>query len=113
MTRQPKDPEKVVENELPRLWKRLFGEDAPEMPDVIAQPCCAQFAVSREQVLRRPRSDYERIRSWLLETPLEDGASGRIMEYLWHIIFGKEAIFCPYLMDCYCKVYGRCDFSGF
>ncbi|KAK5195328.1 hypothetical protein LTR47_010899 [Exophiala xenobiotica] len=54
--------------------------------------CCAQFAVSREQIHRRPVQDYVNIRQWLLNTELDDASSGRTLEYLWHVIFGKEAI---------------------
>lgn len=46
--------------------------------------CCAQFAVSKATILQRPREEYERYRRWLLETDLEDGLSGRVLEYSWH-----------------------------
>ena len=61
-----------------------------EIPEEIAAPCCAQFAVTREQVLKRPKEDYERYYRWVTTTDLEDYVSGRVMEYLWHIIFGKD-----------------------
>lgn len=32
----------------------------------------------------RPKSEYERIRDWLLETELADQISGRVLEYSWH-----------------------------
>lgn len=54
------------------------------VPDVVGASCCAQFAVTRDTVLKRPRSDYERYRRWLLETELDDDLSGRVMEYPWH-----------------------------
>ena len=74
----------------------------------VAATCCAQFAVSREQVLKRPKSDYEKLRLWVTNTGLPDSESGRIFEFLWHIIFGKEMIYCPDEEKCYCDVYGRC-----
>lgn len=70
--------------------------------------CCAQFAVSREQIYKRPLNDYVKIRQWVMNTEKDDAKSGRVMEYLWHVIFGKEAIHCPDPDTCYCKVYGRC-----
>lgn len=70
--------------------------------------CCAQFAVSREQIYKRPLDDYVKIRQWIIDTEKDDAASGRVMEYLWHVIFGQEAIHCPDPETCYCKVYGRC-----
>ena len=72
-------------------WKELFGNET-EVPWVIATPCCAQFAVSKEQVLKRKKEEYERYLWWLYGTPLNDFTSGRIFEYLWHIIFGMDAI---------------------
>jgi hypothetical protein len=57
----------------------------------IFSTCCAQFAVSREQIYRRPLKDYVKIREWLVGTELDDGHSGRVLEFMWHIIFGMEA----------------------
>ena len=65
---------------------------AIQIPETVAAACCAQFAVSRKQVLQRPREDYVKIRQWIIDTPLDDAHSGRVMEYLWHIIFGKEPV---------------------
>lgn len=63
-------------------FKELFP-DAP-IPESIGVSCCAQFAVSKATILQRPREEYERYRRWLLETDLEDGLSGRVLEYSWH-----------------------------
>lgn len=84
------DPENV-EHHMLEVWHHFFGAES-NVPEAIAQPCCAQFAVSREQVLKRPLEDYEKYHEWLMETPMSDGSSGRIFEYLWHVIFGKEAV---------------------
>ena len=59
---------------------------------MVGVACCSQFAVSKEQVLKRPKSDYETYLKWLMDTEEDDGVSGRVFEYLWHIIFGKEAV---------------------
>lgn len=63
-----------------------FKEMYPELPepDIVGAPCCAQFAVSRAQVLRRPRDDYRRYLQWLWDTQLDDQIAGRVMEYTWH-----------------------------
>ena len=55
-----------------------------EVPREVGAHCGAQFAVTREKILEKPRAEYQRIRQWLLETPLEDSVSGRILEYSWH-----------------------------
>ncbi|KAA6414304.1 MAG: hypothetical protein FRX48_02667 [Lasallia pustulata] len=90
----------------PQIWRELFA--GTEAPGEIGATCCAQFAVSRERVLRRGRGEYERYRRWVLDTELEDRASGRVMEYLWHVIFGMETVYCPDEYTCYCDVYGQC-----
>ncbi|KAH1711141.1 hypothetical protein KXX35_006660 [Aspergillus fumigatus] len=77
-------------------------------PKEIGAACCAQFAVSREQVLQRPREDYIRFRQWVIDTDKDDASSGRVMEFLWHVIFGQEAVYCPDEELCYFQVYGKC-----
>jgi Protein of unknown function (DUF3431) len=67
-------------------------EKAQYMNVGIACACCAQFAVSRDQVLKRPLEDYVKIRQWVIDTERDDANSGRVMEYLWHVIFGKNLI---------------------
>lgn len=84
------DPENL-EKGMPEAWRDLFGEEE-EVPTIIATPCCAQFAVSKEQVLKRSKEEYELYHKWLMETEMSDKLSGRVFEYLWHIIFGKGPI---------------------
>lgn len=71
-------------------WKVLFPTDPA--PDTMASPCCAQFAVTRETIRRRPKADYERFRDWLLGSLLDNDTSGRVLEKLWAYIFTGEAI---------------------
>ena len=79
-------------------WTEIAFEDAwtammnTTVPDVIAVPCCSQFAVTREQVLARPYTDYLRYHDWLMQTHLDDETSGRIFEYMWHVIFGQDPV---------------------
>ncbi|KAL1297396.1 hypothetical protein AAFC00_004932 [Neodothiora populina] len=86
-------------------WRHIFEND--EVPTIIGTPSCAQFAVSREQVLERPRVLYMRAHQWLMATDLEDSISGRVFEYMWHIMFGQEAVNCYSLSQCYQDVYNR------
>ena len=62
------------------------------IPQQVGAACCAQFAVSRDQVMKRPRDDYVKFRQWVIDTDKTDASSGRVMEFLWHVIFGKEAV---------------------
>jgi len=70
-------------------YKTAFEELFPsvKVPELVGVSCCAQFAVTKEKVRERPRSEYARYRRWLLETNLPDSISGRIMEYSWHSRF--------------------------
>ncbi|KAG0647141.1 hypothetical protein D0Z07_7301 [Hyphodiscus hymeniophilus] len=77
-----------------------------EVPKRIAAPCCAQFAVSKEAILRRPLEMWVRLRKWLIETPLNSRSSGRVLEYTWHLWFGMEDVFCPAEEQCLCNVFG-------
>ncbi|KAK2805049.1 hypothetical protein FQN51_001144 [Onygenales sp. PD_10] len=78
-------------------------------PSRVAVGCCAQFAVTAGTMRQNPRERYEELRRWLLDTKLVDHINGRVMEYMWHILFGKPAEYCPDPLRCYCEVYGRCD----
>jgi hypothetical protein len=103
----------------PTVWEELFNETSTppmndgerwkvSMPDAVsskedrdkamylrghtAAACCAQFAVSKEQVLKRPIDDYIKFRDWIIHTKKNDAKSGRVMEFLWHVIFGKDSV---------------------
>lgn len=88
--RDPPEDHRTVEHVMPKAWEELFGNT--RVPSIIATPCCGQFAVSREQVLKRQRDEYEAYLDWLRRTPLDDETSGRVFEYLWHIIFGRAPV---------------------
>lgn len=87
---RPDHGTRFAEAAFPDVWRLLFNNS--DVPEVVATPCCSQFAVSRTQVHKRPRSDYVRYHDWLMETELDDEFSGRVLEYLWHVIFGQEPV---------------------
>jgi hypothetical protein len=70
-----------------------------------------RFAATRSTILTRPLSFYINLRNWLLNTSLDDYISGRILEYSWHIIFGKPYVHCPLASECYCKTFGYCNLT--
>ncbi|KAL9600679.1 MAG: hypothetical protein Q9219_003009 [cf. Caloplaca sp. 3 TL-2023] len=83
------------------VWHEIFGNASysisglggeEDVPKEVGAACCAQFAVSRERVLKRPRGDYEAFRRWVVQTEENDAKSGRVLEFLWHVIFGMEAV---------------------
>ena len=79
-----------------------------EIPKVLAQPCCSQFAVSRRRIRATSRKQYVRYRDWLLRTPVTDYYSGRLWEYLWQFLFTGQGVLCPKAHVCYCDGYGQC-----
>ncbi len=95
-----------------RAWLELFPEEKEKgPPTVLSQPCCAQFALSKERIRAVPLKKYVFFREWLLNTTLEDRLSGRVWEYVWHYIFTGVHEFCPEEHVCYCDGYGLC-FGG-
>ncbi|KXS96745.1 hypothetical protein AC578_9008 [Pseudocercospora eumusae] len=58
---------------------------------------------------RASERDQSPITNVIEMTPLRDDLSGRILEYSWHIVFGKEPVFCPNAKQCYCDLFGVCD----
>ncbi|WPH02111.1 Hypothetical protein R9X50_00496600 [Acrodontium crateriforme] len=109
--REPPDIERVQEHAFPYYYSLFFNKTLDEtrkLVEVVATPCCAQFAVSREQVRERSKEDYQKYQQILKVTKYDDDVSGRVMEYMWHIIFGQDAVFCPDRNQCWCDVFGRC-----
>ncbi|PVI00696.1 hypothetical protein DM02DRAFT_671803 [Periconia macrospinosa] len=101
------DQDKSSDGALNRdLFKELFP--GHKIPPVLSEPCCAQFAVSRERVRDNPKKTYEHLREWLLATPLNDADSGRVFEYIWQYLFTRNAEVCPSMNACYCDGYGIC-----
>lgn len=100
-------PDHGAERAMHGAWGFMFGAHLT-VPEILGVPCCAQFAVSRDQIQRRELAEYVRFREWLLMTELDDYTSGRVFEYLWHVIFGKQAVYCPNERMCYCQQFGRC-----
>lgn len=90
----------------PNIWREVFAgasrsifslkekglKEEEYLPGEVGAACCAQFAVSRDRVSQRPLSDYEGFRKWIVDTKLNDAMSGRVLEFLWHVIFGMDAV---------------------
>lgn len=100
------DRQKLEQSLMASAWAELFP--MKPIPSVLAQPCCSQFALSRDKIRSIPRERYSYYRDWLLRSEIRDTMSGRIFEYLWQVIFRDEAIFCPNQRTCYCDGFGVC-----
>lgn len=101
--------EKQEETLIAESWSEIFPLDP--IPGVLSQPCCAQFALSKERILAIPLARFVYYRDWLLRTPLDDYLSGRIWEYVWQFVFTGNSVECPAMNECYCDGYGLC-FGG-
>ncbi|KAL2406523.1 hypothetical protein ABEF93_007059 [Exophiala dermatitidis] len=100
------DTEKLEQSLMADAWAELFP--LKPIPQVLAQPCCSQFALSRDRIRELPRERYAHFRDWLLRSQIRDSMSGRIFEYLWQEIFTGESTFCPSQRTCYCDGFGVC-----
>ncbi|KAG4025738.1 hypothetical protein MFRU_051g00030 [Monilinia fructicola] len=103
------DGNKQEQTIMARAWMELFPLEP--VPNVLAQPCCAQFAVSKDRIRALPLARYIFYRDWLLRTGLSDFISGRVWEYIWQFVFSGQTTLCPKEHICYCDGYGIC-FGG-
>ena len=94
----------------PEVWRGLFegfglsySIKGRNNTDIGAYPedgrlgavCCAQFAVSGQRIRERPKEDYVKLRLWIkhaVKDGIDDAKSGRVLEFLWHVIFGMPAV---------------------
>ncbi|KAF7900261.1 uncharacterized protein EAF01_007563 [Botrytis porri] len=124
---QPWDKRAVSDAAMPKASRVLFGEGKQlSRTDVVRSQCCAQFVVSRKSIWKHEREEYVALRQWLLDpkgAPRDDKVAGRILSYLWHVLFleqegGEQGMLdlerlnrqaCPSAQKCYCRLYGKCD----
>jgi hypothetical protein len=140
---QPWDARVASDAALPGALAALFGandfasiESSGKLhlgrTHAVRSQCCAQFVVARDRIWRHSREEYVALRQWLLDgssdgtthksaAPRDDGVAGRILSYVWHILFIQQsdpnsidlerinALACPHADECYCRLYGRCD----
>ncbi|RFU27535.1 hypothetical protein B7463_g8805, partial [Scytalidium lignicola] len=149
---EPWNQRAVSDAALPHALTALFDDSelltqgsGPQLGrnDVLRSQCCAQFVVSRESIWRHSRQEYIALRQWLLDgskqragrrppsnsnaAPQDDRIAGRILSYVWHILFLQtgyqvtasttehidldrlNVLACPSAAECYCRLYGRCN----
>ena len=77
-----------------QVWDNLLS-DLLNMTTqgAIRSSCCAQFVVTKESILEHPLGTYTRLLRFLEETDMPNYDSSRVLEYLWHILFGMPASF--------------------
>jgi len=106
-TKNPTTELRTLEAKISQMWKDCFGAQAA-VPERLASALGFEFVVSREQVKKRSVDEYLKLWTWLNKTIMDDDSSGTVFEYLWPVVFGKEAVFCPEEKRCECDLYGKC-----
>jgi hypothetical protein len=146
---EPFNSRAVSDAAMPRALASIFGGGDASLTalgrgDAVKSQCCAQFIAARANIHQHSREEYLALRQWLLDAgtanspnsaPLDDRISGRIMSYLWHILFLPQQGYaprpsagvhdaesvnldrlnlmaCPSAAECYCRLYGRCGLEG-
>lgn len=105
--RTPPNEYRILEVTLPKVWEQLFPDTL--VPEKLAATCCAEFAVSRDQVRKRELEEYKKFWEWLNKTNMDDETAGLVMEALWHVVFGQPHVDCEGTVgQCECDVYGQC-----
>ena len=104
--REPKDEYRTMEVKMAKAWEGLFNNT--EVPEMLAGPGGSEFAVSGAQVRRRSVEEYTRMWEWVATTKMDDESAGAVVERLWHVIFGRESVWCPAEEECRCDVFGMC-----
>jgi hypothetical protein len=82
-----------------------------EVPEILAQPCCSQFAVTRDTIRSVPRERYAVFIDWLLDSSMDDSMLGRTWEHMFQWLFTRKAVDCPAEWKTYCRMYHIC-FNG-
>lgn len=142
---EPWNERVVSDAAIPGAFAAIFGGNTRDSTrlrvhlgrnDPVRSQCCAQFAVSRESVLQHSREEYIALRNWLLDgsdpnlrhspgsASPDDRVAGRVLSYIWHILFLRQKasdqyldlehlnkVGCPTAAECYCRLYRRCDLA--
>lgn len=102
----PPDEYRTLEVKMAKAWEQMFNNT--DVPKELASPSGSSFVVSREQVRKRTVAEYTRYWNWLAKTKMDDDSAGAVVERLWHVVFGREGVWCPQEGVCQCEVFGRC-----
>ncbi|EGP90704.1 uncharacterized protein MYCGRDRAFT_35889 [Zymoseptoria tritici IPO323] len=92
------------------LMGRAFHDNFPDdpMPEILAGPCCSQFAVTKDAIRSRPLEQYQHIVRVLVDSNWSDQAIGRPWERMWPWLFKRQAKDCNMEYSTLCRLYGVC-----
>lgn len=109
-TKTPEESYKQEEPYMAQAFRANFGKDVP-VPEILAGPCCSQFAVTRDAIRRRSKEEYRNYMDWLIYTDWSDYISGRVWEHMWPWLFLEEPRDCTVEWLAFCRMYAIC-FEG-
>ena len=86
--------------EVPSMRRYLPSDALPRHQMDVAYTCCAQFLVTRDAVLARPRQLYAELYRYALGSSDyghrgDSFARGECLEILWHVLFGRPRVDAP------------------
>jgi hypothetical protein len=110
-----KTPEESWKQEEP-FMAQAFSENffpwgIDTVPEILAGPCCSQFAVSKPAILAHPKEQYGRHMRWLIDSKWSDYIVGRTWEHMFPFLFTGRGTDCPVEWEAFCRMYGVC-FDG-
>lgn len=96
-----------------RPWYGDSSADNFSVPEILAQPCCNQFAVTGDIIRSIPLVEYRRFMEWLTTSSVAtsfvaDWVVGRFWEHSFQYLFTGKAVDCPNQWKAWCLVYGIC-----
>lgn len=109
-TKTPEESYKQEEPYMAQAFRANFGKNVP-VPEILAGPCCSQFAVTRDAIRRRSKEEYRNYMDWLIYTDWSDYISGRVWEHMWPWLFLEEPRDCTVEWLAFCRMYAIC-FEG-
>lgn len=107
-TKTPEESFKQEEPFMREAWTSNFGGTVKDVPEILAGPCCSQFAVTRDAVRRHGREQYRRNRDWMLATEWSDYIAGRTWEHMFPFLLSGQPTDCPAEWNAYCAMYHVC-----
>ena len=54
-----------------QVWNQTFAAELGPLPNLIQAPCCSEFLVARDRILKHPRSFYIKLRDWIIQTEVD------------------------------------------
>jgi hypothetical protein len=81
------------EGQMQRLWDIISYHSGAPCPTRISHHCCAQFLVTRDRILKRPRESWLELYHFIVdaESPITTHSPiSYALEYSWHMLMGDS-----------------------